>query len=106
MYLSLSLSFFLVSSCLLITPIKGLKGHKSLGSLFVCQSVKYPETVSDSVTRSPIELFWTAKKKVIYVDDNDNCQMGPMVGRAVTVLIEPSNAAHKVVLTKETAKIE
>ena len=23
-------------------------------------------------------------------------QMGPMVGRAVTVLIEPSNAAHKV----------
>ena len=28
-----------------------------------------------------------------------NCsQMGPMVGRAVTVLIEPSNAAHKASL--------
>ena len=53
--------FFLVSSCLLITPIKCLKGHKSLRSLFVCQSVKYREWVSDSVTRSPIELFWTAK---------------------------------------------
>ena len=42
MYLSFSLSFslylsflsFLVMSCLLITLIKCLKGHKSLGSLF------------------------------------------------------------------------
>ena len=34
--------------------------------------------------------------------DDDNRQMGPMVGRAVTVLIEPSNAAHKVVLTSSS----
>ena len=65
--LFLSLSFLLFKSCLLITLIKCLKGHKSLGSLFVCQSVKYPEWVSewvsDWVTRSPIELFWTAKKE-------------------------------------------
>ena len=33
LYLSSSLSFFLVESCLLITLIKCLKGHKSLGSL-------------------------------------------------------------------------
>ena len=29
-------------------------------------------------------------------EDVISIQMGPMVGRAVTVLIEPSNAAHKV----------
>ena len=43
------------------------------------------------------------KKKEINDDvDDANCQMGPMVGRAVTVLIEPSNAAHKVVLTSSS----
>ena len=55
----------LVRSCFLITLIKCLKGHKSLGSLFVCQLVKscewVSESVSQSVTRSPIELLWTAK---------------------------------------------
>ena len=49
----------LVRSCFLITL---LKGHKSLGSL--C-NVKSKSTVSQSVsqwvTRSPIELLWTAK---------------------------------------------
>ena len=55
--------FFLVMSCLLIPLIKCFKGHKSLGSL--CSVVK---TLIDSgagqtdrQTRSPIELFWTAK---------------------------------------------
>ena len=54
----------LVRSCFLITLIKCLKGHKSLGSLFVCQLVKssVSEWVSQWVTRSPIELLWTAKK--------------------------------------------
>ena len=54
---------FLIGSGLLITLIKFLLGHRSLGSLF---DVKSKSTVSQqvkSVTRSPIELFWTAKKK-------------------------------------------
>ena len=67
LYLSLSLSF-LVRSCLLITLIKCLKGHKSLGSL--CSVVKTLIVVvtdqpmdqgTNQGTRSPIELFWTAK---------------------------------------------
>ena len=49
----------LVSSCLPITPIKCLKGHKSLGSL--CNIKIKSHGPTDSVTRSPIELFWTAK---------------------------------------------
>ena len=36
-------------------------------------------------------LFLLITKKMLI-----SIQMGPMVGRAVTVLIEPSNAAHKV----------
>ena len=60
--LSLSLSIFLVMSCLLIILIQCLKGHKSLGSLFECQNQMVTESVTQSVTRSPIELFWTAKK--------------------------------------------
>ena len=62
-------------TCLLITLIKCLKGHKSLGSLgsvvkgqkclgllFNVKNQKWlTESVSQSVTRSPIELFWTAK---------------------------------------------
>ena len=52
----------LVRSRFLITLIKCLKGHKSLGSL--C-NVKSKSTVSQLVsqwmTRSPIELLWTAK---------------------------------------------
>ena len=43
--LSLSLSFFLVRSCILITLIKCLKGHKSLGSL---SNVKSKSTASES----------------------------------------------------------
>ena len=46
----------LVRSCLLITLIKCLKGHS------VMSKVKVSESVSESVTRSPIELLWTAKK--------------------------------------------
>ena len=48
----------LARSCFLITLIKCLKGRKSLGSL--C-NVKSKSTLSQLVTRSPIELFWTAK---------------------------------------------
>ena len=49
----------LVRSCFPITLIKCLKGRKSLGSL--C-NVKSKSTLSESGTRSPIELFWTAKE--------------------------------------------
>ena len=57
----------IVRSCLLITLIKCLKGHRSLGSLFDVKSKStlsesVSESVSEWVTRSPIELFWTAKK--------------------------------------------
>ena len=55
----------MVRSCLLITLIKCLKGHKSLGSL--CNVVKAlivsGAGPSKGQTMSPIELFWTAKKK-------------------------------------------
>ena len=60
----LCICLVLVRSCVPITLIKYLKGHRSLGSLFVCQSVKFCEWVSESVTRSPIELFWTAKNTI------------------------------------------
>ena len=54
---------FLVRSCLLITLIKCLWGHKSLGSL--CSVVKTlivsGAQGTDDRTRSPIERFWTAK---------------------------------------------
>ena len=56
--------YFLVRSCLLITLIKCLKGHKSLGSL--CNVVKAlivsGARRTDRQTMSPIELLWTAKK--------------------------------------------
>ena len=52
----------LVRSCFLVTLIKCLKGHKSPGSL--C-NVKSKSTVSESVTRSPIELLWTAKNQLV-----------------------------------------
>ena len=42
------------------TLIKCLKGYKSLGSL--CNVEIKNHWVSQLVTRSPIELFWTAKK--------------------------------------------
>ena len=47
------------SSCFLVILIKCLKGHKSLGSL--CNVKSKSESVSEWVTRSPIELLWTAK---------------------------------------------
>ena len=53
-----------IRSCLLISLIECLKGHKSLGSL--CSVVKTlivsGNRPSKGQTRSPIELFWTAKK--------------------------------------------
>ena len=56
--------YFSVKSCLFITLIKCLKGHKSLGSL--CSVVKTlivsGAQGTDRQTMSPIELFWTAKK--------------------------------------------
>ena len=52
----------LVRSCFLITLIKSLKGHKSLGSLCNVKSKStLSDRLSDSVIRSPIELLWTAK---------------------------------------------
>ena len=56
--LSLSLSLFLSLS--LSLSLSGLKGC----SLYVKSksTVTVSESVSESVTRSPIELFWTAKK--------------------------------------------
>ena len=55
---------FFVMSCLFITLIKCLKGHKSLGSLcYVKSKSTVTDWVSDWVTRSPIELFWTAKNR-------------------------------------------
>ena len=60
------INFLLVMSCLLITLIKCLKGHKSLGSL--CSVVKTLIVSgvrrTDQGTRSPIELFWTAKNSL------------------------------------------
>ena len=47
---------FLVRSYLLITLIKCLKGHKSLGSLICCLFKKVTYSLSEWVTRSPIEL--------------------------------------------------
>ena len=47
----------LVRSCFLITVIKCLKGHWSLGLLFNVKKQKWlSESVSEWVTRSPIEL--------------------------------------------------
>ena len=40
----------LVRLCLLITLIKCLKGHRSLGSLFVCQNQKVAHSVTESGT--------------------------------------------------------
>ena len=52
----LSLSFFGVRSCLLITLIQCLKGHKSQGSL--CSALKILIVSGAQGTRSPIELSW------------------------------------------------
>ena len=58
--------FLLVRSCLLISLIKCLKGHKSLESL--CNVVKAlidsGNRQTELQTMSPIELFWTAKKAI------------------------------------------
>ena len=55
----------MVRSCLLITLTKCPKGHQSLGSL--CSVVKTlivcGNRQTNQGTRSPIELFWTAKKE-------------------------------------------
>ena len=55
--------FLLVRSCPFITLITCLKGHKPLGSL--CSVVKTlivsGAQPTKGQTRSPIELFWTAK---------------------------------------------
>ena len=50
-----------VRSCLFITLIKCLKGHKSLGSLCNVWLLVVTDGRTDQGTRSPIELFWTAK---------------------------------------------
>ena len=66
--LYLPLSIFLVMSYLLITLNKCLKGQKSLGLLCQCcedSDCQWCRTdqASKQGTRSPIELFWTAKNR-------------------------------------------
>ena len=57
----------LVRLCFLITLIKCLKGHKSLGSLCNVKSKStLSEWVTRWVTRSPIELLWSAKKPFFF----------------------------------------
>ena len=57
----------MVRSCLLVTLIKCPKGHKCVGSLcrlvktLIVSSVRPTGQASKQGTRSPIELFWTAK---------------------------------------------
>ncbi len=54
-------------TCLLISLIKCLKGHKSHGSLcsvvktLIVSLVRQTDRPSKQGTMSPIELFWTAK---------------------------------------------
>ena len=64
--------YFLVRSCLLISLIKCLKGHKSLGSLCsVLKSVIVSGVrQTEQGTRSPIELFWTAKNHTLQCCSN------------------------------------
>ena len=54
----------LVRACFFITHIKYLKVHRYQGSLFVCKIKRATFNVAHSVTRSPIELFWTAKNEI------------------------------------------
>ena len=52
----------LVRSCFLITVIRCLKGQGLLGGSLMSKNKRWlSESVSHSVTRSPIELSWTAK---------------------------------------------
>ena len=69
-------------TCFLITLIKCLKGHKSLGSLCNVKSKStVNEWVSQLVTRSPIDLLWTAKNMVWQIGS------GPvMIYKAVEVI--------------------
>ena len=76
----------LVRSCFLITLIKCLKGHKSLGSL--CNVKSKSDWLSESVTRSPIELLWTAK--------NQNMQIRvSWVGQSTRAHCPPSPQVYK-----------
>ena len=65
----------MVRSCLLVTLIKCLKCLKSIRLFFVCQLVKSCQWLTESVTRSPIELFWTAKKSCITI----TCYSSPLL---------------------------
>ena len=51
--------FLLVRSCFLITLIKCLKGHRSLGSLFVCQNQKVAHSVSQWVSDNV--TYWAVR---------------------------------------------
>ena len=70
---------FWVRSCLLITLIKCLKGHKSLGSLgsvvkgLIVSWVGPTKVPTNQGTRSPIELFWTAKNTKVYSAETGLC---------------------------------
>ena len=66
----------LVRSCFLLTLNKCLKGHRSLGSLFVCRK---------SVTRSPIELFWIARN-MLHVYDVQ--MLGISLSRLLVVVLQ------------------
>ena len=74
-----------LSTCWSRHVMSCLKGHKSLGSLCNVKS-KSPQWVSQSVTRSPIELLWTAKnqsiiqvdlkrRKIMHNGRKDKCQV-------------------------------
>ena len=55
----------LVRSCFLITLIKCLKGHKSLGLCSVVKTlIVSGNRATNQGTRSRIELFWTAKEVI------------------------------------------
>ena len=62
--------FFLVMSCLLITLIKCLKGHKSLGSLCMSKSKRSLSVLSDRGRyRAVSDKVWTAKN-VLTIKEN------------------------------------
>ena len=98
LYLSLSLSlcvvFLWVRTCLFITLIRCLEGLKTMILFFICQLVKSnSQWVSESVTRSPIELFWTAKKI------NHNFHIRMYVCRIYLSIIESIEITHFLVLS-------
>ena len=84
--------FFWVRSCLLITLIKCLKGHKSLGSLgsvvkgLIVSLVGRTNGPTNQGTRSPIELFWTANHLLSCSGKAKNLFLQPLNSQALDLL--------------------